>query len=565
MTRILVVEDSPTQAEGLRLVLEAADFAVDVARNGRVALELLESIPFDLVLSDILMPETTGYDLCRHIKTNPRTRSTPVVLLTYLADPFDVLRGLECGADNFLTKPCEQQYLLHRIRAVLANRPTPGLPPSGTPLHFRGQGITITADKSQILDLLLAALEEFIRARQREQEAKAAGQAMAEAGRRKDQFLATLAHELRNPLAPLLTCLHILRRRSDSQSREQALDSAERQVRHLSRLVDDLLDASRVTVGRLRLQPQRLDLARLVRTAAEDRRVVLERSGLRLTIATPEVPVWVKGDDTRLSQVVHNLLDNAAKFTDGGGSVDVRVTLREGRGGCRRQGHGHRNRLGDAAAIVRRLRPGRSVARPLARRVGDGAGAGQGRGRAARRRGACFQRWPGPRRRVHLLAARRAGAGGVDRLEHFSGGSACKQETAARDGDRRQSRCGGQPVSSPEVVWLRCRGGLLWPGRGASGGRSTARGGDLGHRPAGVGRLRGGCRPACRDPATADALMIAVSGYGQEEDVRRARAAGFDHYLGEAGAARGPAGVAARREGRGSGSGSSGPTGITAD
>src|SRR5215475_4034047 len=163
MTRILVVEDSPTQAEEVRFILQEAGFTVEVARNGRMALQRLDAEPFDLVLSDVLMPEISGYDLCRRIKTDPRTKSIPVVLLTFLTDPMDVLRGLESGADNFLTKPYDPRYLIHRIQTTLDNVRSKGQGAAGTPLFFRGQGISVTADKAQIIELLLATLEEFIR------------------------------------------------------------------------------------------------------------------------------------------------------------------------------------------------------------------------------------------------------------------------------------------------------------------------------------------------------------------------------------------------------------------
>jgi signal transduction histidine kinase len=175
-------------------------------------------------------------------------------------------------------------------------------------------------DVSHDATTALARLEQNYR----EQEAQEARDALAEAGRRKDQFLATLAHELRNPLAPLLTGLHVLRQ-GNPAAREQALDTAERQVRHLSRLIDGLLDASRFTLGRMLLKKQRLDLARLVRTVVEDRRPALEQARLTVQVLTPQVPVWVKGDDTRLSQVLHNLIDNAGKFTEAGGTVTVRL------------------------------------------------------------------------------------------------------------------------------------------------------------------------------------------------------------------------------------------------
>jgi CheY-like chemotaxis protein len=99
----------------------------------------------------------------------------------------------------------------------------------------------------------------------------------------------------------------------------------ERQTRHLARLLDDLLDVSRITQGRVHLRPERLDLARLVRVTAEDRRHTLEQAGLALAVRAPETPLWLRGDRTRLAQVLNNLLDNAAKFTDRGGRVEVRL------------------------------------------------------------------------------------------------------------------------------------------------------------------------------------------------------------------------------------------------
>ncbi len=157
-----------------------------------------------------------------------------------------------------------------------------------------------------------------------------------EADRRKDEWIALLAHELRNPLAPLLTGLHVLRGNGGDRSAvEQAGEMMERQVRRLARLVDDLLDVSRVTGEKIRLRRERLDLARLVRTTAADHQHALAEAGLTLSVETPETPVWLTGDATRLAQVLSNLLDNAAKFTDRGGRVAVKLTAAEGEPGAR--------------------------------------------------------------------------------------------------------------------------------------------------------------------------------------------------------------------------------------
>lgn len=159
-------------------------------------------------------------------------------------------------------------------------------------------------------------------------ERKHAEEALREADRRKDDFMAMLAHELRNPLAPIRNAFQAVRLKgADPAIREWAEGVIERQVRHMARLVDDLMDVSRISRGKVRLYWEDLDLCRLVRTAAEDQRSPLEAAGLRLELNVPPRPIWVRGDATRLAQVVSNLLTNAGKFTDSGGRVTVQLDL----------------------------------------------------------------------------------------------------------------------------------------------------------------------------------------------------------------------------------------------
>jgi signal transduction histidine kinase len=150
--------------------------------------------------------------------------------------------------------------------------------------------------------------------------------------RAKGVFLATLAHELRNPLAPILPSLQVLRRAgADPAVRLAEVERLERQVRHLGRMVDDLVDVARLDRGRLALRTERLDLARLARTAALDRRALFEQGGLVLAVEAPQTPLWVQGDALRLTQVLNNLLDNAAQYTSRGGRVEVRARADEAR------------------------------------------------------------------------------------------------------------------------------------------------------------------------------------------------------------------------------------------
>jgi CheY-like chemotaxis protein/nitrogen-specific signal transduction histidine kinase len=152
--------------------------------------------------------------------------------------------------------------------------------------------------------------------------------AIQEADRRKDDFLAMLAHELRNPLGPVRNAVQYLYLTGAKDAHLlNACAMIDRQVTHMARLVDDLLDATRIAHGKILLRKERCDLARLVRQTAEDFRSIFDGSGLELEVAVPAGPIWVEGDPTRLAQMVGNLLHNAHKFTDPGGRVSVGVTL----------------------------------------------------------------------------------------------------------------------------------------------------------------------------------------------------------------------------------------------
>ncbi|HEX2224397.1 MAG TPA: GAF domain-containing sensor histidine kinase [Thermoanaerobaculia bacterium] len=156
--------------------------------------------------------------------------------------------------------------------------------------------------------------------------ATAAHQALEQADRRKDEFLATLAHELRNPLAPIRNAVFILRfARSKAEAKEHALSIVERQVTHLIRLVDDLLEVSRITRGKLELRKERVDLSTVVRSAVETSRPLIDGACHELTVTLPAEPLVVEGDPVRLAQVIANLLNNAAKYTDGGGRIGLTV------------------------------------------------------------------------------------------------------------------------------------------------------------------------------------------------------------------------------------------------
>jgi len=160
--RILVVEDSPTQAQRLQYLLEQNGHEVDVAANGKVALEMAGKRRPALVLSDIVMPEMNGYELTRQLKANHELSDIPVILVTTMSEPEDVILGLECGADNFVIKPYDERYLLNRVHYMLMNREYLRLTQdggAGIEIHFNDKRHYITADRLQILNLLLSTYE----------------------------------------------------------------------------------------------------------------------------------------------------------------------------------------------------------------------------------------------------------------------------------------------------------------------------------------------------------------------------------------------------------------------
>lgn len=161
---ILIVEDSPTQTKLLRLILEEHGFSVDSAANGVDALKHIKLKKPNLVITDIIMPQMDGFELCKILKSNPDLKKIPVMLLTSLSDPQDVIKGLQAGADNFLTKPYEDAFLILCIQNVFANLELRKDEHFNGEIEiiFAGQKYLINSDRMQIIDLLLSTYENAI-------------------------------------------------------------------------------------------------------------------------------------------------------------------------------------------------------------------------------------------------------------------------------------------------------------------------------------------------------------------------------------------------------------------
>ncbi len=279
---VLNVNDNEGARYMTSVMLRRAGFDVLEAVNGASALELAEQMP-DVVVLDVRLPDIDGFEVCRRIRANPRTARLKVLHTSATFVTLDKkVQGLEVGADGYLSQPFEMQELI-------------------------------------------ATIQSLIRLNRAEFEMHARAEQLLEASRRKDEFLAMLAHELRNPLSAINACLPLLTQREAMDAREaRARDIVERQVLHLGKLVDDLLDVARVTQGKIELHQVVVDLARLlerVAAGARDTKAAPRRQVVALKMQSG--PLYIQGDPTRLEQIFTNLLDNASKYTDAGGAIEV--------------------------------------------------------------------------------------------------------------------------------------------------------------------------------------------------------------------------------------------------
>jgi signal transduction histidine kinase len=315
--RVLVVDDDEGSLHAVGALLRGLPARIELARSGEEALRHLLHEDFAVVVLDVQMPGMSGLETAALVRQRRRSRRTPIIFLTgHGADHEQVLRGYGLGAVDFLTKPVVPQEILRDKVAWFVDAQRQALELE------RERERAAAAERRELL------AEAARRAEEQELRRRAAD--LAEADRRKDEFLAMLAHELRNPLAPVVGALEILRHdRATPDARRRALAAADRQVRHLARLVDDLGDVSRIRRGKVELRRAPLDLRGVLEDAVAAAEPLARAQGQALAAEVAPEPLWVDGDAVRLAQIVGNLLHNAVKYTDAGGHLAL-AAAREG-------------------------------------------------------------------------------------------------------------------------------------------------------------------------------------------------------------------------------------------
>jgi signal transduction histidine kinase len=300
---ILLVDDQPSKLLTYQTILGDLGDTLITANSAAEALQHLLRTEIAVVLVDVCMPELDGYELAAMIRQHPRFQRTAIIFVSaIMLTEFDRLRGYEAGAVDYVPVPVVPEILRAKV-GVFADL-------------YR---------KTRALERLNAELED--RVAERTSALARTTEALTEAARRKDEFLAMLAHELRNPLAPIRTAVQLLRLKELAEpQRDSARDIIERQVEQLVSLIDDLLDVSRITRGVIALQRQPVLLGAIVARAVETARPAIDARHHVLNVEMPDELLTVDGDKTRLVQVLANILHNAAKFTEPGGRIRLRCT-----------------------------------------------------------------------------------------------------------------------------------------------------------------------------------------------------------------------------------------------
>jgi signal transduction histidine kinase len=321
LVHILLVDDQPANLDALEASLESTGCRFVLARSADEALLALLEQDFAAIVLDVRMPGMGGLELAKMIKRRQRTRHVPILFLTaYTLEDEDVREAYAAGAVDYMTKPIDAEVLRAKIDVFV-----------DLYRHRRVLARTNTALEQQITERHRIAEELRTTNLELESRVQERTAALRDADRRKDEFLATLAHELRNPLAALRFAAEMLHRKvepgSDLARTREVID---RQLRHLTRLTDDLLDINRITRDQIELQKDTVELHQVISSAVETVRPIVERNGHVLTVEVPRESIPLHGDPVRLSQIFANLLDNAAKYTQPGGRIRLAVKTDHG-------------------------------------------------------------------------------------------------------------------------------------------------------------------------------------------------------------------------------------------
>ncbi len=284
---ILLVDDEPTNLEVLQAILAPAGYRLTQALNGSDALDSLGVDPPDIILLDLVMPGLNGFEVCRRIKASAQWQSIPVIVLTGLDETKSYVQAIDCGVDDFMTKPVNDAILLARVR-------------------------------------------NYLRKKRAEEGLRAAKEAAETANRAKSQFLANMSHELRTPLHAILSCAGFGIRRIDMASLNKLRNyftQIDRSGRTLLALLNDLLDLAKLESGKMSFSFEPSNLADLITRASEEFDAYISERHLQLQLNVPENLPPIQLDSLKILQVLRNLLSNAVKFSPESSTINLNIAV----------------------------------------------------------------------------------------------------------------------------------------------------------------------------------------------------------------------------------------------
>jgi signal transduction histidine kinase len=311
--KILVVEDSRTQAEMLKNILESHDYTVTLAENGRAALDLLDRDRPDVIISDVVMPVMDGYEFCRTLKNDERYRQIPVILLTMLTDGKDVIYAMVSGADNFITKPYQGEYLVSRLKKILSQKKALSASlPEEPSLEFilSGKKFAITHNRQQIIELLLSAYEAAV---QQHQEVLAAQKKLADANEEANLYLDIITHDINNVNTGAMGLTELLVRKSKESEKTLAL-RLETSINESTEIINNVSTIRRLHERREALKSMPLD--NIISNSIQQFH--------NTTIRYPGTTAVILADSL-VRQVFINLIGNSVKFSGTKAVIEISV------------------------------------------------------------------------------------------------------------------------------------------------------------------------------------------------------------------------------------------------
>ncbi len=322
---ILLVDDQPARLLSYDVILRDLDENLVHAHSGTEALKLLMAREFAVILLDVNMPEMDGFETASLIHQHPRYEKTPIIFVTgvHVTD-LDRLKGYKLGAFDYVYIPVVPEILRAKVSVLVEL------------YNKRRELQALNRELEQANVALGEANEALVKEKERELHKlnvslQTANDALRQADRRKDEFLAMLAHELRNPLAPLRMVAELMGPSENLSPRhDEMLQIMRHQVQMMIRLVDDLMEVSRINRGKILLQRRVADFRDIIRDAVEISRPLIDANKHELTIRLPPSELMVEVDAVRIAQVVANLLNNAAKYTPDGGRISVEAGAEDG-------------------------------------------------------------------------------------------------------------------------------------------------------------------------------------------------------------------------------------------